>query len=160
VEAVTAMAAFFFVLGEGGWRYGRPLAPADPLYLRATTACLAAIVLMQVVNVFLCRSERESAFSTGLSSNRLILPGIAAELLLLFLIAGTPWGNAIFGTAPPSWRVVLFVLSFAAAMLLLEEAWKWWARRAGRSPAGPPPRRAASVADRGEAHGREPACGT
>ena len=57
IEAAIAMAAFFFVLHGGGWRYGQALAPSDPLYLRATTACFSAIIVMQIVNVFLCRSS-------------------------------------------------------------------------------------------------------
>ncbi|MDP1717659.1 MAG: HAD-IC family P-type ATPase, partial [Burkholderiales bacterium] len=73
LEAAAAMAAFFFVLGAGGWRYGEILAPADPLYLQATTACLAAIIVMQVVNVFLCRDPRESVFSVSLKRNYLII---------------------------------------------------------------------------------------
>ena len=38
----------------------RTLAPQDPLYLQATTACLSAIIVMQIVNVFLCRSASRS----------------------------------------------------------------------------------------------------
>ena len=64
-----------------------------PVYLQATTACLSAIVVMQIVNVFLCRSERESVLAAELRSNRLILVGIAAELLLILAIDYTPWGN-------------------------------------------------------------------
>ena len=63
LEAAAAMAAFFFVLAGGGWVYGQLLPPNDPLYLQATTACLSAIIVMQVANVFLCRSERASVFS-------------------------------------------------------------------------------------------------
>ena len=55
LEAAAAMAVFFFVLDAAGWQYGETLATNDPLYLQATTACLAAIVMTQVVNVFLCR---------------------------------------------------------------------------------------------------------
>jgi hypothetical protein len=48
------------LLDAGGWTWGESLAAGDPLYRQATTACLAAIVAMQVVNVFVCRSERDS----------------------------------------------------------------------------------------------------
>jgi hypothetical protein len=56
IEAAAAMAAFFFVLLRGGWHYGQNLAADAPLYLEATTACLSAIIVMQIVTVFLCRS--------------------------------------------------------------------------------------------------------
>ena len=52
IEAATAMAAFFFVLLSGGWHYGEILRLDDPLYLRATTACLSAIIAIQIVGLF------------------------------------------------------------------------------------------------------------
>jgi len=125
MEAIAALAAFFFVLNEGGWRYGETLGAGDPLYVQATTACLSAIILMQVVNVFLCRSERGSVFVRGIFSNRLILLGIIAEIALILFIDYTPWGNRIFGTAPIPWNVWLYVLPFALAMLVLENMRKW-----------------------------------
>jgi sodium/potassium-transporting ATPase subunit alpha len=119
---------FFFVLYGGGWRYGDVLAPTAPLYLEATTACLAAIVLCQVVNVFLCRHDRRSAFAFGLASNPLLLWGVAAEVALLLAIVYTPLGQALFGTAPLSAATWLFMLPFAAALIALEEARKAVAR--------------------------------
>ncbi|MFN7086529.1 MAG: cation-translocating P-type ATPase [Burkholderiales bacterium] len=128
IEAAAAMAAFFFVLGAGDWHYGEPLAGNAPLYLQATTACLAAIVVMQVVNVFLCRDPRRSAFAAGSRHNKLILFGIFWELALTAAIVYSPPGNAAFGTAPLAPEAWLFMLPFAAAMLALEEARKWWLR--------------------------------
>jgi magnesium-transporting ATPase (P-type) len=128
IEAAGAMAAFFFVLHAGGWKYGQALAPQDPLYLQATTACLSAIVVMQIVNVFLCRSASRSVFSTGLLGNRLILWGVALEIALILLINYTPWGNLLVGTSPVVWAVWLFVIPFAAGMFGLEEFRKWLAR--------------------------------
>jgi calcium-translocating P-type ATPase len=129
LEALAALAAYFFVLQAGGWRYGEALAAGDPLYLQATSACLAAIVLTQVVNVFLCRDPLRSAFSPGLAANPFIFWGIAFELALLAAILYTPWGQALFGTAALPLQVWLFLLPFAAAMLALEEARKLLMRR-------------------------------
>ncbi|WP_009206350.1 cation-translocating P-type ATPase [Sulfuricella denitrificans] len=129
VEAAAAMAAFFYVLHTTGWYYGQPLASADPLYLQATTATLSAIIVMQVMNVFLCRSGTESVFTAGLLGNRLILWGVATEIALILLIDYTPWGNLLFGTAPIGLNVWLFVIPFAFAMLALEEVRKWLARK-------------------------------
>jgi len=129
IEAAAAMAAFFFVLNLAGWEYGQALAKTEALYLQATTACLAAIVVTQVVNVFLCRHPRESAFAFGLLSNPLILWGIAIEIALILSIAYTSWGNVVFGTAPIGPEAWLFMLPFAAAMLALEEGRKAFMRR-------------------------------
>lgn len=129
IEAAAAMAAFFYVLDSAGWKYGQALAASDPIYLSATTATLSAIIVMQIVNVFLCRSSIRSIFSTGLFGNRLIIWGVALEIVLILLIDYTPWGNSVVDTASIAAEVWLFVLPFAAAMLVLEELRKWFVRR-------------------------------
>jgi sodium/potassium-transporting ATPase subunit alpha len=128
IEAIAAMATFFFVLYGSGWAYGQALAPSHPLYLQATTACLSAVVVMQIVNVFLCRSTTRSVWSMGLLGNPLILWGVGLEVALILLIDYTAWGNVIFGTAPISGRVWLFVMPFAVGLLVLEELRKWLVR--------------------------------
>ena len=65
----------------------------------------------------------------SLWSNRLILVGIGAELLLILAIDYTRWGNQLFGTAPIELRVWLFVIPFAVGMLILEELRKRIASR-------------------------------
>jgi magnesium-transporting ATPase (P-type) len=128
MEAAAAMAAFFFVLHGGGWQYGAPLAAADPLYLQATTATLAAIIAMQMVNVFLCRDPRRSVFAQYLFGNRLIFLGLAVEAALILGIVYTPPGNRLFGAAPLDTAVWLYLIAFVPGMLLLEELRKAWVR--------------------------------
>jgi magnesium-transporting ATPase (P-type) len=132
LEAAAAMAVFFLVLNAAGWQYGDTLARNAPLYLQATTACLAAIVMTQVINVFLCRHPLKSAFSFGLFGNPLILFGIAAELGLLLFIVYTPAGNWLFGTAPVEGAVWLVAVMLALLMGVLEETRKAWLRRSRR----------------------------
>lgn len=121
LQAIAGMSAYFFVLQGGNWQFGTLLDNRGDLYLQATTACLTAIILMQVVNVFLCRHPTMSSLSGGYRSNRLIWYGIVFELLLLLLIVYTPWGNALIGTAEFGIEVWLFILPFMIAMLLAEE---------------------------------------
>jgi sodium/potassium-transporting ATPase subunit alpha len=129
LEAAAAMGAFMLVLGWAGWHRGTPLSADDVLYREATTACLTAIVLMQVVNVHLCRSRRKSIFTSPFLGNRLITAGIVAELVFIVLIDYTAAGHTFFGTAPiglVSWGMIL---PFAAGMLILEELRKVIVRR-------------------------------
>jgi magnesium-transporting ATPase (P-type) len=121
LEAVVSMAAYFFVLHSGGWHWGESLEANDSLYLQATTACFSAIIVAQIVNVFLCKTPERSVFSGQFFDNRIILWGIALEIALVLVIDYTGWGNLIFGTAPIAPEVWLFVLPFALGMLLLEE---------------------------------------
>jgi sodium/potassium-transporting ATPase subunit alpha len=129
MEATAAMATFFFVLERGGWRYGAPLPWNSPLHLQGMAACLGAIVVMQVANVLLCRTERAPTFPVRPRDNPLLLLGVGVELLLLLLLVYTPWGNRVFATAPLPAATWLFMLPFAVGMLALEEARKAWVRR-------------------------------
>jgi sodium/potassium-transporting ATPase subunit alpha len=129
IEAAAAMAAFFFVIYRGGWTYGEPLPQSHPLYLQATTACLSAVIVMQIVNVFLCRSATRSMFYRRLLGNPLIVWGVVLEIALILLIDYTSWGNFIFGTAPIPWQVWLFILPFGVGLMVLEEVRKWIVRR-------------------------------
>ena len=105
-------------MAAAGWTWGQMPAPDAPLYLQATTATLRAITVLQIVHVFLCRSSVRALLSTGLGGNRLIIGGVVLEAALLLLIAYTPWGNRLFGTAaPPSW-VWLYILPFALLVLV------------------------------------------
>jgi calcium-translocating P-type ATPase len=129
LEAAAAMAVFFFVLEAAGWHYGVSLDRFDPLYLQATSACLATIVVMQMMNVILCRHPFKSSLSVGLFDNRYILMGIAAELGVILFIIYTSAGNWLFGTAPIGAEAWLLALAGAALMWVFEEGRKAWLRR-------------------------------
>jgi sodium/potassium-transporting ATPase subunit alpha len=131
IEAAAGMAAFFFVLRGAGWQYGQNLAATDPVYLQATTACLSTVIILQIVNVFLCRSATRSVFATGLGGNRLITFGVLSEIAILLLINYSPVANSILGTAAIGAVVWGFIAPFAAGMFVLEEVRKWGARRRG-----------------------------
>jgi sodium/potassium-transporting ATPase subunit alpha len=135
-QALAAMAAFFFVLGHTGWRWGQELSVNDMRYRQATTACLTAIVLMQIVNVHLCRTRRTSLFRRPLLGNAMITAGIAAEVALILAIDYTTLGNTLFGTAPIGYEAWLVVLPFAVGMLAVDEALKAIARWRDRSTLG------------------------
>jgi calcium-translocating P-type ATPase len=119
-ESVAAMAAFFFVLDAVGWRWGE-LPVSDVGYREATTACLTAIVMMQVVNVHLCRSRSRSLFSGSVFGNRLLTAGIVVEIIAILLIDYSSVGRALFGTMPLRGSAWLLLVPFGLAMLLGEE---------------------------------------
>src|SRR5574341_158415 len=129
VGTVGALSAYFLVLHQGGWSWGMTLPLDHPLVRQASTATFLGIVLMQVGNVFACRSSRDSVFSRGFFSNRLIFIGIGFEILLQFLIVYHPWGNEIFSTAPLPAAVWFALVPFAVFLLFAEEARKFLVRR-------------------------------
>jgi calcium-translocating P-type ATPase len=137
LEAATALGAFFYVLRVAGWNYGEALAPTDPTYLLATTACLAGIVVAQVVNVFMCRHPVRSAFDRGALANRVLWGALAFECALIAAIVYAPLGNRMFGTAPLPATAWLAAVPWAIGMGLLEEMRKWIVRRRLDSSSSP-----------------------
>jgi sodium/potassium-transporting ATPase subunit alpha len=129
LEAAIALSIFFWVLDGTGWHTGETLAANDPGYLMATGACLSAIVLAQMLNVFLCRHPQQAVWHFRLFSNPWLLAALIFELALLLLIIYTPWGNALFGTAPLASDVWLTIMPLVLGMGLLEEGRKAFVRR-------------------------------
>lgn len=134
IQAAVSMVVFFLVLKSSGWHYGEIPGKTVPIYLQATTACLVAIVVTQVINIFLCRHPWKSSLSFNLFSNPLILFGIAAELCLIAFIVYTPLGNWLFGTVPIGSHVWLLAVGGAALMWVMEEGRKVWVRRSHAAP--------------------------
>ncbi|MFZ3091533.1 MAG: cation-transporting P-type ATPase [Nitrospirota bacterium] len=134
IEAAAGLAGYFWFLHGGGWQWGQSLLKTDMLYMQATTMCLTAIIVTQVANVFACRTTTESVFKIGLFSNRLILFGIAVEILLQIFIVYHPIGNKIFGTAPLPFSGWLFLIPFAVFLFLADEVRKGILRTISFSP--------------------------
>lgn len=125
IEAMAGLFGFFYVLNQGGWHWGEHLAPNNILYMQATTACLTSIIVTQVANVFACRSFKESVFSIGFFSNRLIFVGIVFEIVLQIFIVYHPLGNRIFSTSPISINTWLILIPFAIFLFIAEEIRKY-----------------------------------
>jgi magnesium-transporting ATPase (P-type) len=102
IEAALVLAGFFYVLVQAGWSPGDDVASGSPLngaYLQATTMTFAGIVACQVGTAFAARTERASLRSIGVFSNRMLLWGIASELVFLAALVYVPFLQEVFGTA-------------------------------------------------------------
>ena len=126
LNAAAVLAAYFHVLFQGGWRFGQSLeltetAFVNPIHIKAATMVFAGIVIMQIANVFSCRSERLSAFRIGVWSNRLILIGIAFELAFTAMFIYVPGLQSVFTTSGLGWRDWLLLFGFMVMIFLLEE---------------------------------------
>ncbi len=125
----AAMSSYYFVYLSAGWLPGLEMAASEPLYERATTLCLAGIVASQIGNAMAIRTDRESIFTVGLFTNRLLLWGIVSEVLILLALSYVPFLQRIFGTAQLTATDLIFLIIFPPLMLLAEElrkAWEHW----------------------------------
>ena len=125
ISTIGVLFGYFYVLFSGGWQWGVDLPIDHPLARQATTATFLGIVILQIGNVFACRSFKDSIFKLGFFSNKLVIIGIIAEIALSVFIIYHPWGNKIFGTAPLELNVWLLLIPFSVGLLLAEELRKW-----------------------------------
>jgi magnesium-transporting ATPase (P-type) len=138
VSAVLVLAGFFVTLLAGGWHPGAPVEEGTPLHhvwQQATTMTFLGIVACQIGTAVASRTQRASLRSIGFTSNRLLLWGIAFEVVFAAAVAAAPPLQRIFGTQlPQPWQLAL-LLPFPVIVWGVDELWRWQIRR--RATAGP-----------------------
>jgi sodium/potassium-transporting ATPase subunit alpha len=133
IQAAFSLCLFFLVLHQGGWSWGQELADDDPLYRSATGITLATVILMQVGNVVGRRSLRGSGLDRGLLANRILLLGVATELLFSWAVLYAPPVQAFLQTGPVAWQIYGIAWLGIPLIFGLDYARKRLAgRRAGR----------------------------
>jgi magnesium-transporting ATPase (P-type) len=140
ISAVLQMGGFFYVLTKAGWSLGDPTGAGTPLhhgYLQATTMTFFSMVACQIGTAFAARTDRASLRSVGVFSNRLLLYGIAFELLLAGAIVYFPPLQSLLATAALPPDALLLALPFPFIVWGADELRRWALRRrdAARAPA-------------------------
>ena len=124
LAAVASMMSYFYVNMENGWP-NLPLASGiDPIYIKATTMTLAAIVFSQIGAVLNCRTEKQSVFKVGLFSNKQINMGIIFEIILIIALVYIEPLQTIFHTAPLDVSDWLLLCIWPPIILFTEEVRK------------------------------------
>lgn len=129
LEGGLVLLAYLMGNWTGGWRPGESFATSGPIYEQATTLAYAAIVLAQAGNAFASRTQRESLWQIGPWSNRALLAGVLASVVLMLALIYIPPLAAVFGFAAPNLTHWLVLLTFPFVMLFAEEGRKWLARQ-------------------------------
>ena len=127
IEGAAAMSSYLLVYYLSGWRFSQgasAMATSGNVYVMATSACFAAIVITQIGNGFSCRSTTESIFKIGFFTNHFYLWGVACALGVVLALFYIPPLQRIFGTGPVSGYVWLFMFIWPVVILLAEEARK------------------------------------
>ena len=130
--AALQMIGFFVVLHRAGWTPGAATGPGTPLhhaYQQATTMTFLGMVAGQIGTAFAARTERASLRSVGVFTNRMLIWGIAFELLLTAALIYLPPLQAVLGTASLPLDDIALVLPFPFIVWGADEARKWIQRR-------------------------------
>jgi calcium-translocating P-type ATPase len=137
IAAALAMGGFFYVLLGAGWSPGDPVGEGHPLhhaYLQATTMTFLGMIAGQVGTAFAARTDRVSLRSIGVFSNRLLLWGIAFELVLAAAFVYLPPFQDLLHTAPPAPDQLLLLLPFPFIVWGADELRRWFVRRRTPTP--------------------------
>ncbi|NKZ08041.1 cation-translocating P-type ATPase [Actinomadura latina] len=132
VSAALVMLVFFYVLWRAGWHPGDPTGQGTALhhaYLAATTATFAGLVTCQVGTAMAARADHASLREVGLTTNPLLLAGIAFELLFAAALIYLPPLQHLFGTAALPWDVLAIIATFPLIVWGTDELRRWSRRR-------------------------------
>jgi len=124
IIAAGAMYGCLTTWSAGGWHFGMALDTQAVVYIKGTTMTFAGIVLGQMANVLSCRTNRVSMFRLGLSRNKWILLGIAAQVGILATIIYLPLLQPIFGTTALGVSDWAYLLLVTLSVVVAEEGRK------------------------------------
>jgi calcium-translocating P-type ATPase len=132
ISAILEMGGFFFVLTKAGWHLGDPTGKGHPLnhgYREATTMTFFSMIACQIGTAFAARTDRASLRSVGVFSNRLLLWGIAFELILAAAIIYLPPMQSLLSTAPLGPEALALTLPFPFIVWGADELRRYLLRR-------------------------------
>ncbi len=130
---LVALLGCFAIWSRAGWSLGNPIWPStgaqQQAYFQGTTVVIAGIMAGQLGTLISTRTSVTSAFALSPLRNRWLLPGLAAEVVILLGIVYFPPLQAVFATRafPPEFWLYLY--GFVPVILAFEEARKYVVRR-------------------------------
>ena len=131
VSALLVMLIFLATLQLGGWRLGDDVSsgPLHHVWQQATTMSFLGIVACQIGTAMASRTQHASLQQVGVFTNRLLLWGIAYEIVFAAALVTVPPLQGVFGTATPDLWQVLLILPFPLIVWGADELWRWNTRR-------------------------------
>ncbi|MGW4213628.1 cation-translocating P-type ATPase [Lentzea sp. NPDC004789] len=139
LSALLVLGGFFLTLVGGGWHPGDAVGEGTPLHhvwVQATTMSFLGIVACQIGTAFASRTQYASLRSIGLLSNRLLLWGIAFEVVFAAAVVALPPLQHVFGTAVPPVPHLAVLAAFPVVVWGADELWRWRQRTPGQKTIG------------------------
>ena len=95
----------------------------------ARSMIMLLMVFIQNIHVLNCRSEKNSVFTTKITSNPLVISTIIGTILLQLVVTMSPIGNRILGITPIALNHVIILLLVAAIIVVIAEVYKYFYRK-------------------------------
>lgn len=93
------------------------------------TIVFNVLCLSQMGHVLAIRSDKESLFSQGLFSNKLLIIAVLIAMILQFVVTYVPALQSIFKTQALSWKEFLLVGALSSLVFIAVEIEKWLRRK-------------------------------
>ncbi|HET6352274.1 MAG TPA: cation-transporting P-type ATPase [Coriobacteriia bacterium] len=132
IQSLAAMAAFTWYQWMHGWDPAlgvTAMIATGGVYAAATTMTHGAVVTTQIGNAFAQRTNRESVFKIGLFSNKYLLWGILAELVMFNILVYVQPFQGIFEHGPLGLLDWAFLLALIPLLFVSDEIRKFIVRK-------------------------------
>ncbi len=116
---------FLIFLLKGGYQFGTTLSTESYLYLKASTATFACLVIAQMFNVVNAKSEKQMYLSMIDKPNKYLLIAVLLSLGLLYAIVEIPVLNIIFKTTHLNNSEWLTIIGISSIIYFTEEIRKF-----------------------------------
>jgi len=123
---VQRMIIFSLIMGIGTLLLFKQYYMID--IIRAQTICLTVLVVFQWFNVWNCRSETKSIFNKDMFSNKFLVYGTIAAVLLQLAAVHNPFMQNILGTTALTIQEWGSIILMASSIIVIEEARKFFVR--------------------------------
>jgi len=124
------MALFLLTLHIGGWTFGADTSTGElhHTWQQATTMTFLGIVACQIGTAMAARTSRSSLIRIGLTTNPMLLWGIAFEIVFAAAVVVLPPLQSVFGTAVPQLWLLALLIPLPVIVWGCDEAFRWWLR--------------------------------
>lgn len=125
---LVVIGTYIYTLLNYGWTWGQTLAEDDFIHIKGSTMAFTILVLIQMANTFNARSEKKSAFTIGLFSNRYLIGAIMISIITVIAFVEVPFFQNWLHTTNLTFNEWLMVAATSLSIFVIEEIRKFFAR--------------------------------
>ncbi|MBI2464077.1 cation-transporting P-type ATPase [Candidatus Peregrinibacteria bacterium] len=112
---------FIYTLIKNGWNWGESLASDNPIYLKASTIAFAFLVLIQMVQAFNARSQKQSLFKLGIFSNKHLIGAVVISIVMLLAFVHLPIMQRLVHTVDLTFKEWGMIIAGSLSIFIIEE---------------------------------------
>lgn len=128
IMGALVMGTYIWTLYRYGWNWGQIITDESFIHLKGSSVAFALLVIIQMVNAFNARSEKNSIFKLGFFTNPYLLGAILISLLTTIAIVEVPFIQEYLHTTSLNWSDWSIIIGASLIVLVVEEIRKIFVR--------------------------------